>query len=175
MVMMVAMKQIHHLVSTMCEEEKMVKEMLNNGGLDSTRSIKVKENSIAFRIQETEERRLRLYEDYKAEILDEEEYSQLEEEYSQLKEHYIAEKQRLEQELQKQRQRSLELEKRMRICDEQMERMRAILNQKEFDEELVHELIKKIYVGIDNSVEIEFKCSDPYQEVLAFVAEVQNE
>ena len=168
MVMMVAMKQIHHLVSTMCEEEKMVKEMLNNGGLDSTRSIKVKENSIAFRIQETEERRLRLYEDYKAEILDEEEYSQL-------KEHYIAEKQRLEHELQKQRQRSLELEKRMRICDEQMERMRAILNQKEFDEELVHELIKKIYVGIDNSVEIEFKCSDPYQEVLAFVAEVQNE
>lgn len=69
----------------------------------------------------------------------------------------------------------MELEKRMRICDEQMERMRAILNQKEFDEELVHELIKKIYVGIDNSVEIEFKCSDPYQEVLAFVAEVQNE
>lgn len=156
------------LVSTMCEEEKMVKEMLNNGGLDSTRSIKVKESSIACRIQETEERRLRLYEDYKAEILDEEEYSQL-------KEHYIAEKQRLEHELQKQRQRSLELEKRMRICDEQMERMRAILNQKEFDEELVHELIKKIYVGIDNSVEIEFKCSDPYQEVLAFVAEVQNE
>lgn len=51
----------------------------------------------------------------------------------------------------------------------------CILNQKEFDEELVHELIKKIYVGIDNSVEIEFKCSDPYQEVLAFVAEVQNE
>lgn len=168
MLMMVAMKQIHHLVSTMCEEEKMVKEMLNNGGLDSTRSIKVKENSIAFRIQETEERRLRLYEDYKAEILDEEEYSRL-------KEHYIAEKQRLEHELQKQRQRSLELEKRTRICDEQMERMRAILNQKEFDEELVHELIKKIYVGIDNSVEIEFKCSDPYQEVLAFVAEVQNE
>lgn len=105
---------------------------------------------------------------YKAEILDEEEYSQL-------KEHYIAEKQRLEQELQKQRQRSLELEKRMRICDEQMERMRAILNQKEFDEELVHELIKKIYVGIDNSVEIEFKCSDPYQEVLALISEVQNE
>lgn len=53
--------------------------------------------------------------------------------------------------------------------------MLHILNQKEFDEELVHELIKKIYVGIDNSVEIEFKCSDPYQEVLAFVAEVQNE
>ena len=34
MLMMVAMKQIHHLVSTMCEEEKMVKEMLDNGGLD---------------------------------------------------------------------------------------------------------------------------------------------
>ena len=168
MLMMVGMKQIHHLISTMCEEEKIVKEMLRSGSLDSARSIKLKENSIAFRIQETEERRLRLYEDYKTEILDEEEYSQL-------KEHYIAEKQRLEQELQKQRQRSLELEKRMRICDEQMERMRAILNQKEFDEELVHELIKKIYVGIDNSVEIEFKCSDPYQEVLALISEVQNE
>ena len=165
---MPAAKRQTIIKTTETRKEDNENEMLNNGGLDSTRSIKVKENSIAFRIQETEERRLRLYEDYKAEILDEEEYSQL-------KEHYIAEKQRLEHELQKQRQRSLELEKRMRICDEQMERMRAILNQKEFDEELVHELIKKIYVGIDNSVEIEFKCSDPYQEVLAFVAEVQNE
>ena len=134
----------------------------------SARSIKMKENSILFRIQEAEERRLRLYEDYKAEILDEDEYSQL-------KEHYIAEKQRLEHELQKQRQRALELEKRIKICDAQMERMRGILNQNEFDEELVHELIKRIYVGMDNSVEVEFKCSDPYQEVLAIMSEVQNE
>ena len=43
------------------------------------------------------------------------------------------------------------------------------------DEELVHELIKRIYVGMDNSVEVEFKCSDPYQEVLAIMSEVQNE
>ena len=168
MLMMVAMDQIHHLVSTMCEEEKMVKDMMRGSNLDSARSIKMKENSILFRIQEAEERRLRLYEDYKAEILDEDEYSQL-------KEHYIAEKQRLEHELQKQRQRALELEKRIKICDAQMERMRGFLNQSEFDEELVHELIKKVYVGMDNSVEVEFKCSDPYQEVLAIMSEVQNE
>ena len=92
---------------------------MRGSNLDSARSIKMKENSILFRIQEAEERRLRLYEDYKAEILDEEEYSQL-------KEHYIAEKQRLEHELQKQRQRALELEKRIKICDAQMERMRGI-------------------------------------------------
>lgn len=168
MLMMVAMDQIHHLVSTMCEEEKLVKDMMRGSNLDSARSIKMKEKSILFRIQEAEERRLRLYEDYKAEILDEDEYSQL-------KEHYIAEKQRLEHELQKQRQRALELEKRIKICDAQMERMRGILNQNEFDEELVHELIKRIYVGMDNSVEVEFKCSDPYQEVLAIMSEVQNE
>ena len=168
MLMMVAMDQIHHLVSTMCEEEKLVKDMMRGSNLDSARSIKMKENSILFRIQEAEERRLRLYEDYKAEILDDDEYSQL-------KEHYIAEKQRLEHELQKQRQRALELEKRIKICDAQMERMHGILNQNEFDEELVHELIKRIYVGMDNSVEVEFKCSDPYQEVLAIISEVQNE
>lgn len=160
----------HHrkIDRNMCEEEKLVKDMMRGSNLDSARSIKMKENSILFRIQEAEERRLRLYEDYKAEILDEDEYSQL-------KEHYIAEKQRLEHELQKQRQRALELEKRIKICDAQMERMRGILNQNEFDEELVHELIKKIYVGMDNSVEVEFKCSDPYQEVLAIMSEVQNE
>ena len=73
--MMVAMDQIHHLVSTMCEEEKLVKDMMRSSNLDSARSIKMKENSILFRIQEAEERRLRLYEDYKAEILDEDEYS----------------------------------------------------------------------------------------------------
>ena len=151
--------------------QKTGKELMSRDELsvmDSARSIKMKENSILFRIQEAEERRLRLYEDYKAEILDEDEYSQL-------KEHYIAEKQRLEHELQKQRQRALELEKRIKICDAQMERMRGILNQNEFDEELVHELIKRIYVGMDNSVEVEFKCSDPYQEVLAIMSEVQNE
>ena len=77
MLMMVAMDQIHHLVSTMCEEEKLVKDMMRGSNLDSARSIKMKEKSILFRIHEAEERRLRLYEDYKAEILDEDEYSQL--------------------------------------------------------------------------------------------------
>ena len=71
--------------------------------------------------------------------------------------------------------KSIADEKRNKICDAQMERMRGFLNQSEFDEELVHELIKKIYVGMDNSVEVEFKCSDPYQEVLAIMSEVQNE
>lgn len=75
MLMMVAMDQIHHLVSTMCEEEKMVKDMMRGSNLDSARSIKMKEKSILFRIHEAEERRLRLYEDYKAEILDEDEYA----------------------------------------------------------------------------------------------------
>ena len=63
-----------------------------------------------------------------------------------------------------------------------MKKMRSIsdmefsrLDLKPFDEELVHELIKRIYVGMDNSVEVEFKCSDPYQEVLAIMSEVQNE
>ena len=42
-------------------------------------------------------------------------------------------------------------------------------------EDSLHELIKRIYVGMDNSVEVEFKCSDPYQEVLAIMSEVQNE
>lgn len=148
MLMMVAMDQIHHLVSTMCEEEKLVKDMMRGSNLDSARSIKMKENSILFRIQEAEERRLRLYEDYKAEILDEDEYSQL-------KEHYIAEKQRLEHELQKQRQRALELEKRIKICDAQMERMRGILNQNEFDEELVHvEYVELLLNSVERCIAI---------------------
>mgnify|MGYP002762870030 CR=1 FL=1 len=29
--------------------------------------------------------------------------------------------------------------------------------------------------SMDNSVEVEFKCSDPYQEVRAIMSEVQNE
>ena len=50
-----------------------------------------------------------------------------------------------------------------------------VQNYQQAYEELVHELIKRIYVGMDNSVEVEFKCSDPYQEVLAIMSEVQNE
>lgn len=52
MLMMVAMDQIHHLVSTMCEEEKLVKDMMRGSNLDSARSIKMKENSILFRIRQ---------------------------------------------------------------------------------------------------------------------------
>ncbi len=78
MVMMVAMKQIHHLVSTMCEEKKMVKKMLNNGGLDSTRSIKVKKKTRLHFDSGNRRTAAALYmRTIKAEILDEEEYSQL--------------------------------------------------------------------------------------------------
>lgn len=168
MLMMVAMDQIHHLVSTMCEEEKLVKDMMRGSNLDSARSIKMKEKSILFRIQEAEERRLRLYEDYKAEILDEDEYSQL-------KEHYIAEKQRLEHELQKQRQRALELEKRIKICDVQMERIdvnttsvRTLPEDKWIIAENAHEAIvtKDEYYqaqkAIRNVTPIQYKVGDDF-------------
>ena len=63
--------------------------------------------------------------------------------------------------------------KRINDLQDYLSQQTALLT--EFDEELVHELIKRIYVGMDNSVEVEFKCSDPYQEVLAIMSEVQNE
>lgn len=48
MLMMVAMDQIHHLVSTMCEEEKLVKDMMRGSNLDSARSIKMKKTLSCF-------------------------------------------------------------------------------------------------------------------------------
>lgn len=36
-------------------------------------------------------------------------------------------------------------------------------------------LLRLLAQKMDNSVEVEFKCSDPYQEVLAIMSEVQNE
>lgn len=38
-----------------------------------------------------------------------------------------------------------------------------------------HETEDSLHTQMDNSVEVEFKCSDPYQEVLAIMSEVQNE
>ena len=174
MLMMVAMDQIHHLVSTMCEEEKLVKDMMRGSNLDSARSIKMKENSILFRIHEAEERRLRLYEDYKAEILDEDEYSQL-------KEHYIAEKQRLEHELQKQRQRALELEKRIKICDAQMERIHIRNNRKVLFALAFHELpnhnFKRVlrYKTTDDKVVVLFRqsfFSIPVHQLLIVISQL---
>lgn len=166
MLRMETMERIRQLVSTMCEEEKKIKEIQKDR--DPKLGHSIKEDVITLRIQENEERQLRLYEDYQAEILDKEEYSRL-------KEHYIAEKQRLEQNLQQQRQRSLELEKRLRICEDELQRLRAGLEQKEFDEALVHELVEKIYVNVDDSVEIVFQYKDPFQELLAFLTEEQDE
>ena len=42
--------------------------------------------------------------------------------------------------------------------------------------ELAEGMLDKFDITVmDNSVEVEFKCSDPYQEVLAIMSEVQNE
>ena len=59
-----------------------------------------------------------------------------------------------------------------------MERMRAILNQKEFDEELVHELIggltkecvdafvSMVYLYDDQTMKVEFNCEDVIRRAL---------
>ena len=166
MLMMVAMDQIHHLVSTMCEEEKLVKDMMRGSNLDSARSIKMKENSILFRIEDLEKQaeairveQIKLYESYADGVL--------------RRDAYIEKKKALSEKLAA-LQDSIRTEKEEQECaDELDEEIRALTKQASektyiggLTKECVDAFVSMVYLYDDQTMKIEFNCEDVIRRAL---------
>ncbi|MCC8125905.1 MAG: recombinase family protein [Clostridiales bacterium] len=154
------MDQINLMIKAMCDRGRMVKCLMDGKDEGSkVASIQKKITSLSYRIEQTEERKTVLYEDYVGGLLEKEEYQCM-------KERYISERQKLEERLREASQTLQSMQKKARLIDEQVKHLEHYLDCREFDEGLVRELVDAIYIGIDNSIEIRFKCNDAYQQWL---------
>lgn len=169
LLMILVMDQIRNLIQAMCDRKHLIEILMEpNSEKSISVSIQKKIGSLSYRIAQTEERKVTLYEDFAEGLLEEDEYQYM-------KEHYILEKQKLENELQEVMQKQHGIEKKAQVFMEQVNHLEQYLDCREFNEELVKELVSTIYVGMDNTIEIKFKCKDYFRELMEYMKGITDE
>lgn len=156
----VVMDQIRILIKAVCDKDEVLRIAKNRYGKPG--AINPVERSIS-RMEEKErvleERTLRAYMDYADKLLDEEEYQMIKAKLAKDKDDAIAKKEELQQKL-------ADMKKSIRQFHGLADRLKQYLELHDFDEALVKELVNKIYVSDDGRVEVEFSCSDVFQNAL---------
>ncbi len=163
------MDQIHILIQTACEKKQLAKDILTaDTDNSSVISLKKKITSLSGQIAQTEKRLANLYEDYGKGLFDKEEYQYM-------KEHYIIEKQEKEEKMKEVQEKLHKLQKKAESCLEFSNQMEKYADTRTFDEALVRDLVESIAVGMDNTLNITFKCEDVYQELMDSLEAVNDE
>ena len=154
------MDQIHLLIKGMCDRKKML-DMVNTsqGGKNALLSAQKKMLALQVKISETEERQHKLYEDYADGILDAEDYQNI-------KEQYVADAQRMKDELAGLEVKRKRLEKTIDDYSKIVKHLEQYLDNREFNPELVHELVERVSISNTDGYEITFKCEDVYKRVI---------
>lgn len=154
------MDQIHLLIKGMCDRKKML-DMVNTsqGGKNALLSAQKKMLALQVKISETEERQHKLYEDYADGILDAEDYQNI-------KEQYVADAQRMQDELAGLEVKRKRLEKTISDYSKIVKHLEQYLDNREFNPELVHELVERVSISNTDGYEITFKCEDVYKRVI---------
>ena len=154
------MDQIHLLIKGMCDRKKIL-DMVNTsrGGKNALLSAQKKMLALQVKISETEERQHKLYEDYADGILDAEDYQNI-------KEQYIADAQRMQDELAGLEVKRKRLEKTIDDYSKIVKHLEQYLDNREFNPELVHELVERVSISNTDGYEITFKCEDVYKRVI---------
>lgn len=154
------MDQIHLLIKGMCDRKKML-DMVNTsqGGKNALLSAQKKMLALQVKISETEERQHKLYEDYADGILDAEDYQNI-------KDQYVADAQRMQDELAGLEVKRKRLEKTLDDYSKIVKHLEQYLDNREFNPELVHELVERVLISNTDGYEITFKCEDVYKRVI---------
>ena len=154
------MDQIHLLIKGMCDRKKML-DMVNTsqGGKNALLFAQKKMLALQVKISETEERQHKLYEDYADGILDAEDYQNI-------KEQYVADAQRMQDELAGLEVKRKRLEKTIDDYSKIVKHLEQYLDNREFNPELVHELVERVSISNTDGYEITFKCEDVYKRVI---------
>lgn len=154
------MDQIHLLIKGMCDRKKML-DMVNasQGGKNALLSAQKKMLALQVKISEAEERQHKLYEDYADGILDAEDYQNI-------KEQYVADAQRMQDELAGLEVKRKRLEKTIDDYSKIVKHLEQYLDNREFNPELVHELVERVSISNTDGYEITFKCEDVYKRVI---------
>lgn len=154
------MDQIHFLIKGMCDRRKMLEQVnTSQGGKNALVSAQKKMLALEVKISETEERQHKLYEDYADGVLDAEDYQNI-------KEQYIADAQRMQEELSVLEDKRKRLEKTIADYTGIVKHLEQYLDKRDFNADLVHELVERISISNAEGIEITFKCADVYTKVL---------
>lgn len=111
------------------------------------------------RESEIDDRILKAYMDYAERLLDADEYQMI-------KEKLIGDKDALTVKRKALEKKHIEMNRMVQQYKQVASRLENALQETEFNEELVKELIEKIWVSDDGSVSIEFKCQDVFSSPL---------
>lgn len=169
LVKIMVMDQMHLLIKAACDRKKTVMRLLKGSGKDGVwKSLDKKMDSTSNRIRQAGDRLDSLYMDYSDGVIDKEEYQYM-------KEHFIAEKQELEEKLADLSNKRSAIERKAKGCLEKAEHLEQYMDRRDFDAALVKEMVEAIYVGLDNTLEIRFRCTDVYQELFDCLEAAENE
>lgn len=156
----VVMDQIRVLIEAACDKKKVLQmiqqKMAKPGSINHVQRNIIR---LSEREQELDDRILRAYVDYADKLLDAEEYQFI-------KDKLIADKAVISDKKKKLEKKQIEMEQSVRQYQEVTEQLEVNLNETEFNEQLVKELVNKIWVSDDGSVSIEFKCQDVFNNPL---------
>ncbi|MCD8348010.1 MAG: recombinase family protein [Lachnospiraceae bacterium] len=158
MLMILVMDQIRNLVHVALDYGKLAKQILSSEDSEGSMiSLQKKMDSLSYRMEQADERRTGVYEDYADGLLNAEEYQYM-------KEHYISEKQNLQLQFQETARQKEQLTKKANAAIKLSQNLEQYLECREFDEELVRALVDKIYLGGDNTIKVVFRFQDVFRE-----------
>lgn len=153
------MDQINLLIRSMCDRKKMLDKInTSGGGKNALLSAQKKMMALQVKISETEARKTKLYEDYADGILNADDYQSI-------REQYIAESQRMQNDLEALESKRRRLEKTINDYTQIVKHLEQYLDNRDFNEELVHELVERISISNTDGIEITFKCADVYKQI----------
>ena len=166
---MLVMDQIQLLVKSVCSRKELVKCFLPDRGQKSALlSLQKKTASLNYRIGKLKEKIEKLYQDYTSGLLEREDYRTIKETLI-LQRQELLEKQKDLSEKQKQ------LEEKAKEALEWIEHMEQYLDRRDFNSEMVRQLVNKIVVGVDDTICIEYGCRDVFKEFGELVEEVTDD
>jgi hypothetical protein len=156
----VVMDQIHILIKSMCDRKKLLDKVnTSRGGKNALLSAQKQMMALNAKIIETEDKQTKLYENFAGGILEQEDYQSI-------KEKYIYDMQKMKEELRQLEQRKRKMAKTISQYNEIVHHLERYLDRREFQPNLVKELVERITISESKGVEVTFKCNDVYEEIV---------
>lgn len=163
------MDQINLLITAMCDRKKMLDKVnTSQGGKNALLSAQKKMLALEVKIAEAEERQHTLYADYAEGLLDKEDYQLI-------KEQNIVAAQRMQDELAELQKKRKRLEVTIKQYTDVVKHLEQYLGNREFNETLVHELVERISISNEDGIEITFKCTNVYEDIIKLMEGGEDE
>lgn len=158
---MVVADQMQVLIQAVVDRKKVLeRKQKENNSKSISLKIESKIQSARMKLEEMDEKLTSLYENLSEGVIGLEDYYVI-------KEHYQQEKQKLQEELSHSIIEREEAEKKLQEFLRLSEHLEEYLGDKSFRQNLVDELIEKIIVGSDHSIEIIYSCEDVFQSAVS--------